>query len=55
MFLLLWMAGFDPRPVYVIVLVDKVAFAQVFLQIHWFSSVNVIPSVLYTHCLIICH
>jgi len=40
--------GFDPRPVYVGFMVDKVSLGQIFLQVHLFSPVIIILPMLYT-------
>jgi len=44
---------FDPRPMHVGFLLDKVALGQVFLPVHGFSPVIVVPSVLRGHLYVI--
>ena len=43
------MRRFDPRPVYVRLVVDKVALGQVYLPLRLFSSVRIIPPLPHTH------
>jgi hypothetical protein len=43
------MGQFDPRPVYVRVVVDKVVFGTVCLPILWLSPVSIIPPLPHTH------
>jgi hypothetical protein len=40
---------FMPRWVHVGFVMDKVALRQVFLQVLWFNTVNIIPPLLHTH------
>ena len=41
--------GFDPRSVYLKLVVDKLALENVYLLIFLLSPVNIIPTVLHTH------
>jgi hypothetical protein len=40
---------FDPMPVAVKYVVNKVALGQVFIQVLRFTAVNIIPQMLHTH------
>jgi len=44
--------GFNPRPLHVALIVDKVALTYIFLQVLQFFLVIVIPPIPYTHSFI---
>jgi len=47
-----WRSGFITRPVHVELVVDIMQLGHVFLQVHQFSAVHIIPPMLHIHSLI---